>query len=112
MHWNLKARIRRLNSKPALTSLDGSTEAEAIIFTVDKDAGSLTTNVVNQSGVELPETGGIGTRIRAEWLSDVCNDTTTSWIDKEKELWYSSSIRKERSQDHEGRKQIIFLFFI
>lgn len=49
--------------EPALTSLDGSTEAEAIVFTADKDAGSLTTNVVNQSGVELPETGGIGTRI-------------------------------------------------
>lgn len=33
------------------------------LFTVDINAGSATTNVVNQAGTELPSTGGIGTTI-------------------------------------------------
>jgi fimbrial isopeptide formation D2 family protein/LPXTG-motif cell wall-anchored protein len=32
-------------------------------FTADKDAGSLTTDIVNKKGSNLPSTGGIGTRM-------------------------------------------------
>jgi LPXTG-motif cell wall-anchored protein len=32
-------------------------------FTVEKDAGSLTTDVVNKKGSILPSTGGMGTTI-------------------------------------------------
>lgn len=41
------------------TKLDGST----IEFTPDTSAGSLTTEIVNNSGTVLPSTGGIGTTI-------------------------------------------------
>ena len=52
---------------PALTSLSGDKltgSAETTIkFTADKDAGSLTTDVVNEKGSNLPSTGGRGTRM-------------------------------------------------
>lgn len=52
---------------PTLTSLSGDkltgSAQTTITFTADKDAGSLTTNVVNQKGSNLPSTGGIGTRV-------------------------------------------------
>lgn len=52
---------------PTLTSLSGdkltSSTQSTITFTADKDAGSLTTNVVNEKGSSLPSTGGIGTTI-------------------------------------------------
>ena len=46
-----------------LTSLTGNKVIGEITFTVDKTAGSLTTNVVNKIGTTLPGTGGIGTTI-------------------------------------------------
>ena len=46
-----------------LTSLTGNKVIGEITFTVDKTAGSLTTNVVNNIGTTLPGTGGIGTTI-------------------------------------------------
>ena len=46
-----------------LTSLSGNKVIGEITFTVDKTAGSLTTNVVNNIGTTLPGTGGIGTTI-------------------------------------------------
>ncbi len=42
--------------------LTGSTQT-TITFTADKDAGSLTTNVVNEKGSNLPSTGGRGTML-------------------------------------------------
>ena len=48
---------------PALTGLSGDVTTGKITFTASLPAGSLTTNVVNQSGATLPETGGIGTTI-------------------------------------------------
>ncbi len=45
---------------PALTSLLGAGGAE---FTMSLASGSISSNVVNQSGATLPETGGIGTTI-------------------------------------------------
>lgn len=55
--WNGEART------DILTSLTGSTADGKVTFTADLDKGSLTTNVVNQSGATLPGTGGIGTTI-------------------------------------------------
>ena len=52
---------------PGLTSLSGdkltSSAQTTITFTAAKDAGSLTTDVVNKKGSTLPSTGGIGTTI-------------------------------------------------
>ena len=46
-----------------LTSLTGEKKVGEITFKVDKKAGSLTTDVVNNIGTILPGTGGIGTTI-------------------------------------------------
>ena len=52
-----------------ITSLNGvevnqnGSAPVTLTFTADKDAGSLTSEVVNQKGTTLPETGGIGTTI-------------------------------------------------
>lgn len=46
-----------------LTSLTGDKVIGEITFDVDKTAGSLSTNVVNNIGTTLPGTGGIGTTI-------------------------------------------------
>lgn len=46
-----------------LTSLTGDKKVGEITFDVDKTAGSLSTNVVNNIGTTLPGTGGIGTTI-------------------------------------------------
>ena len=47
---------------PKLTSLTGETDS-GLTFTFDLTAGSLSADVVNQSGATLPETGGIGTTL-------------------------------------------------
>lgn len=46
-----------------LTSLTGDKKVGEITFSVDKTAGTLTTNVINNIGTTLPGTGGIGTTI-------------------------------------------------
>lgn len=46
-----------------LTSLSGEKKVGEITFSVDKTAGTLTTDVVNNIGTTLPGTGGIGTTI-------------------------------------------------
>lgn len=46
-----------------LTSLSGDKRVGEITFSVDKTAGTLTTNVINNIGTTLPGTGGIGTTI-------------------------------------------------
>ena len=55
--WNGEAR------DTILRSLSGNATSGTADFTLDKTEGSLTTNVVNQSGATLPGTGGIGTTI-------------------------------------------------
>ena len=55
--WSTEARTE------ILTSLTGNVTSGTADFTPDKTEGSLTTNVVNQSGATLPGTGGIGTTI-------------------------------------------------
>lgn len=44
-----------------LTELNGNAASGEITLTADKTAGSLTTNVVNKKGSNLPSTGGMGT---------------------------------------------------
>ncbi|MSS15480.1 isopeptide-forming domain-containing fimbrial protein [Porcincola intestinalis] len=46
---------------PKLTKLSGNVTTGEATFTVDKDAGSLTTDIVNKKGSILPSTGGRGT---------------------------------------------------
>lgn len=48
---------------PKLIKLSGDVKTGEAEFTADKDAGSLTTSVVNKKGSTLPSTGGIGTTI-------------------------------------------------
>ena len=55
--WSTEART------DILTSLSGNAASGTATFTADLGKGSLTTNVVNQSGATLPGTGGIGTTI-------------------------------------------------
>lgn len=51
------------SADPKLTSLSGNVTTGEATFTVDKDAGSLTTDVVNKKGSTLPSTGGMGTTV-------------------------------------------------
>lgn len=51
------------SANPALTELNGNKVTGEITFTSNTGEGSLTADVVNQSGATLPETGGIGTTI-------------------------------------------------
>ena len=44
-----------------LTELNGNAASGEIKFTADETAGSLTTDVVNVNGSNLPSTGGMGT---------------------------------------------------
>ena len=48
---------------PKLTDLNGDLVDGQIIFTADKEEGTLTADVVNCKGSELPNTGGMGTTI-------------------------------------------------
>ncbi len=50
-----------LSDHPALNSLNGNVTTGELTMTVDKAAGSLSADVVNQAGAVLPETGGMGT---------------------------------------------------
>ena len=52
-----------LSDNPALTSLNGNATTGEITFTSNTTDGSLTADVVNQSGATLPETGGMGTTL-------------------------------------------------
>lgn len=49
--------------EPQLKELTVSKVSDGTIFTDDKAAGSLTTNVVNKKGSVLPSTGGMGTTL-------------------------------------------------
>lgn len=48
---------------PTLTNLTGEEETGKITFSANASTGLVSTNVVNNSGTVLPETGGIGTRL-------------------------------------------------
>ena len=51
------------NRADVLTSLTGNVATGEIKFTADKIAGNIGTDIVNEKGIVLPETGGIGTTI-------------------------------------------------
>ena len=51
------------SDSPALTDLSGNVTTGEITFTKDVPNGSLSTNVVNEQGLVLPTTGGIGTTL-------------------------------------------------
>ena len=51
------------SADPKLTYLNGDLVDGQIIFTADKEEGTLTADVVNYKGSELPNTGGMGTTI-------------------------------------------------
>ncbi len=52
-----------LSDNPQLNNLNGTKLSGEITLTPDKTTGSLTSNIVNQKGSELPETGGMGTTV-------------------------------------------------
>ena len=66
-YFTITATHDQTSDNPALVSLSGDkltgSIQTTITFTADKDAGSLTTDVVNEKGSTLPSTGGIGTTI-------------------------------------------------
>lgn len=51
------------SDNPSLTYLTGTKKTGEITFTSNTTDGSLTTNVVNKPGTELPQTGGMGTTL-------------------------------------------------
>lgn len=51
------------SDNPTLTSLTGKKSTGEILFTSKIDDGSLTTDVINNKGSVLPETGGMGTTL-------------------------------------------------
>ena len=51
------------SDNPGLTDFSGKATSGDATFTPDKNAGSLTANVVNKTGTQLPSTGGMGTTI-------------------------------------------------
>lgn len=51
------------SDNPTLTDLSGNKVTGEIKFTVAKEQGSLTADVVNNKGSELPSTGGMGTTV-------------------------------------------------
>ena len=63
IEFTITAEHEILSNDPRLTSLTGNTTTGEITFTPNTSNGSLTTDVENKSGAELPETGGMGTTI-------------------------------------------------
>lgn len=61
--FTITAEHEIVSNDPRLTSLTGDTTTGEITFTPNTSNGSLTTDVENKSGAELPETGGMGTTI-------------------------------------------------
>lgn len=68
IEFTITAEYETESDDPKFTSLMDKTEQGTINLgtqeaTVDPQAGTITADVVNKSGAELPSTGGIGTRI-------------------------------------------------
>ena len=59
--WSLLQAVK--SDSPALTGLNGNKVSGEIEFTPNQGEGSLTAKVVNQGGIQLPETGGMGTTL-------------------------------------------------
>ena len=63
IEFTITAEHEVVSDNPSLTSLNGNATTGEIEFTPSVPDGSLSADVVNQSGATLPETGGIGTTI-------------------------------------------------
>ena len=63
IYFTVTAEHDVLSDNPALTSLNSNVTTGEITFTSNTTDGSLSTNVVNNAGATLPETGGVGTTI-------------------------------------------------
>lgn len=63
IEFTVTAEHDTLSDNPTLTSLSGNATTGEITFTSSTTEGSLSADVVNNSGTTLPETGGIGTTI-------------------------------------------------
>lgn len=63
IEFTVTAEHQITSDDPQLTSLNGNVTTGEITFTSNVSNGSLTTAVVNLTGIELPETGGMGTTI-------------------------------------------------
>lgn len=63
IEFTISAEHEADSADPKLTSLSGNVTTGEATFAADKDAGSLTTDVMNKKGSTLPSTGGIGTTI-------------------------------------------------
>lgn len=61
IEFTISAKHDQTSDNPTLTELTVNKTTGEATFTADKDAGSLTTDIVNQKGSTLPSTGGIGT---------------------------------------------------
>ena len=63
MKFSITASHETEAAEPKLTGLNGKIANGEIEFTANKDKGTLTANVVNYKGSELPSTGGMGTTV-------------------------------------------------
>lgn len=63
IEFTITAEHEVLSDNPALTSLNGNAATGEITFTSSIPDGSLSADIVNQSGATLPETGGMGTTL-------------------------------------------------
>ena len=63
IEFTITAEHEILSDNPVLESLNGNATTGKIEFTPNTTDGSLSADVVNQSGATLPETGGMGTTI-------------------------------------------------
>lgn len=61
--FTISATHEEKSDDPKLLTLSGDVISGEATFTAVKDAGSLTTDVVNKPGSQLPETGGMGTTV-------------------------------------------------
>lgn len=63
IEFTISAKHDTESDDPKLIELSGNVTSGEAKFAADKDAGSLTTDVVNKSGSTLPSTGGMGTTV-------------------------------------------------
>ncbi|MCH4083307.1 MAG: isopeptide-forming domain-containing fimbrial protein [Olsenella sp.] len=63
IEFTISATHDEASDNPTLLTLTGDKTSGEAKFAADKDAGSLTTDVVNKKGSTLPSTGGMGTTV-------------------------------------------------
>lgn len=63
IEFTISATHQETSDDPQLLTLSGDVKSGEATFTADTTAGSLTTDVVNKPGSQLPETGGMGTTL-------------------------------------------------